>query len=275
MTFPFSAEALTELRILHITDTHILDSADDLLYGLNTFNNLQKVLSQALNDFPDVDLILFTGDISQTGSASSYQLFHTIIADLSYPVLCVPGNHDDPKQLKQINPESPLDSPVLFQQNNFSIVLMNSWVDQAHHGELDDNCLNQLQHFLRTSRSRFHIFAIHHTPAAVNSRWLDDLGLKNQHQLLSLIQQSDTPSLLLSGHIHQPLDLQMNQLRLLATPSTCHQFKAQSENFLCLDHSFAAYRYIKITLPHQIHTSLHYLDSMGDNQTVSGTAHSN
>ena len=274
MTFPFPAEAVTELRILHITDTHILDSADDLLYGLNTFNNLQKVLRQALDDFPEVDLILFTGDISQTGSVSSYQLFHALIADLKYPILCLPGNHDDPRQFNEIIPDSPLDSLVVFQQNNFSIVLMHSWVDQAHHGELDNNCLNQLQHFLQTSPSRFHIFAIHHTPAPVNSPWLDNLGLKNQHRLLSLIQQSDTPSLLLSGHIHQPLDLQMNQLRLLATPSTCHQFKAQSESFLCLDQSFASYRYIKITLPDQIQTSLHYIDC-ADGDHMPGTRHSN
>lgn len=256
MNFPFPAKKVPELRIIQITDTHLMDAPEQLLYGLNTCESLRKVLKRALADFPDTDLVLFTGDISQTGHDASYRIFQGIIEDLKLPVLCLPGNHDNPLLLNRLIPSSPMESAVFMQQENFSIVLLNSCVEQANYGDLDKNTLQQLQQFLQTSRSHFHIFAIHHTPALTNSKWLDELGLKNQHQLLSLIMQSNTPSLILSGHIHQALDLSMNQLRVLATPSTCHQFLAQSEHFQRHEPSQAAYRYIKVTLPNTIHTSV-------------------
>ncbi len=260
MNLPFPVDAVSELRIIHITDSHLLDSPEDRLYGLNTSHNLRRVLTQALTDVPDADFILFTGDISQTGSRSSYRIFQSIIAELELPVLCVPGNHDNPELLQNVVFSSPVESSVFLKQEHFSIVLMNSWVDQGHHGEFDANCMDQLQQFLRNSGSHFHIFAIHHPPVTVNSRWLDELGLKNRDQLLSLILDSGTPSLLLSGHIHQPLDLKMDQLRLLATPSTCHQFTSQTDQIQFLDHSLASFRYIKISLPDQIETSVHFID---------------
>jgi 3',5'-cyclic-AMP phosphodiesterase len=260
MNFTWESETVAELQIIHLTDTHILDAANDTLYGLNTRETLQAVITQALSDFPQTDLLLFTGDISQTGSKSSYRIFQSIIEKLELPILCVPGNHDNPERLQQIIPSSPYQSTNFFENQNFSIALLNSCVDRAHYGELDDDCLNQLQQFLHTSDSRFHLIALHHAPVPIHSRWLDELGLQNGSRLLDILQGSATPSLLLCGHIHQQLDHQINQLRLLATPSTCHQFKARSDSLQCDKQSSAAYRSIKISLPDVIETSVHFVD---------------
>lgn len=260
MNFAWESETASELQIIHLTDTHILDSANDTLYGLNTRETLQNVIAQALSDFPQTDLLLFTGDISQTGSESSYRIFQSIIEKIDLPILCVPGNHDNPERLQQIIPSSPNQSTVFFENQNFSIVLMNSSVERAHHGGLDDECLNQLQHFLDTSNRKFHLFALHHAPLPTHSRWLDELGLQNASRLLDILQGSGAPSLLLCGHIHQQLDHQINQLRLLATPSTCHQFKAKSDSLQCDEQSSAAYRSIKISLPDLVETSVHFVD---------------
>jgi 3',5'-cyclic-AMP phosphodiesterase len=260
MISKLSTEKCSELKIIHLTDTHLLDSPDDMLYGFNTRKNLQTVLSHALQLYPDIDILLFTGDISQTGSEASYQIFKSIIDYCEIPVLCLPGNHDNPGHLKSIIHTSPNESPVFIKQDKFSVILLNSWVDGAHHGRLDEFCLTRLQQYLQTSSSTFNIFALHHTPVNINSKWLDELGLKNQARLLEIIHQSAQPSLLLSGHIHQQLDIQMKHLRLLATPSTCHQFKTQTDEIQCLDHSLASFRYIKISLPDQIATSVHFID---------------
>jgi 3',5'-cyclic-AMP phosphodiesterase len=251
----------SELRILHLTDTHLLDASNATLFGLNTRENLQLVLAHAVRLYSDVDYLLFTGDISQTGSEQSYQIFQSIIADYDIPILCVPGNHDTPDYLNKIIPSSPTESIVCIQQDRFSIILINSWVEGAHHGIVDDRCLNQLEQYLKSSQSEFNILAIHHPPAHINSKWLDELGLKNQSDLLQIIDSNPKPSILLSGHIHQQLDIQLNHLRLLATPSTCHQFENCSDKRQHQDLSQAAFRYIKISLPRQIETTVHFVES--------------
>lgn len=253
------SEHHTELTLLHLTDTHLLDTPDDTLFGFNTRANLEQVLAQAVRLYPEVDYLLFTGDVSQTGSAQSYQIFQSIIAAYNIPVLCVPGNHDAPWQLNKIIPDSPTDSIVFKQHDRYSIVLMSSFVEDEHHGMLDEKCLTQLEQYLHSSDSALNIFAIHHPPVNINSRWLDELGLKNQSDLLQIINSSAQPSILLSGHIHQQLDIQINQLRLLATPSTCHQFETSVDDRQHQDQSMAAFRYVKISLPQQIETTVHYL----------------
>jgi Icc protein len=62
----------------------------------------------------------------------------------------------------------------------------------------------------------------------VGSRWLDALGLRNGPTLLKLAALHPQVRTIVCGHIHQELDMTVNGVRILATPSTCRQFLPQS-----------------------------------------------
>ena len=66
------------LKFLHITDTHLLDLAEEAFHGRNTKESLEAVLLHSLTRYPDIDFMLFTGDISQTGNEQSYALFESV-----------------------------------------------------------------------------------------------------------------------------------------------------------------------------------------------------
>lgn len=250
---------MTELKILHLTDTHFMDHAATLFHGMNTCQNLQRVLAHGLDRFSDCDLILFTGDISQTGSAASYELFRSAIASIDKPIFCVPGNHDTPRFLRQVIAQCPDESIQVHTLGIYNLVLINSWVEDRHHGRVNEACMQQLEKHLSNHGEQFNIIAIHHPPVAVNSRWLDELGLENQAELLQLINRHTQNCLMICGHVHQEVDRQLQSLRLLATPSTCHQFEAESDTMCLIDAAQPAYRYIHIDSEQQVNTSVIYL----------------
>jgi len=171
------------LQFAHITDTHLLNQSEDTFNGLNTKNTLELVLSHIQSSYADIDFLLLTGDVSQTGDKKSYQALKTVIHQYKFPIYCVPGNHDTPKLLQQVISNCPNDSINIIKLGKFSLVLLNSWVDKQNHGEISQHCLQQLEDHLKNSENQFNIFAIHHSPVLINSRWLDELGLLN----LSLI----------------------------------------------------------------------------------------
>jgi len=253
------------LKFVHITDTHLLDQADEIFHSLNTKESLELVLSHSKTHYPDADFILFTGDISQTGSKESYILFESVIQQCDLPIYCVPGNHDNPELLQQVVPNSPNGSISIIKLGNFCLVLLNSWVEGQHHGMISEHSLQQLDVHLQNSQEQFNIIAIHHPPVPINSHWLDQIALQNQSDLLQTLNKHGRNTLLLFGHVHQEFDQQLDQLRLLATPSSCHQFKANSDHMAPSDTSQPAYRYISLndidSADASVDTEVHYIES--------------
>jgi len=248
------------ISFVHITDTHLLNHAEETFHQLNTKESLKAVLSDSQARYPDIDFFLFTGDISQTGTAESYTLFKSVIQEYDLPVYCVPGNHDTPKLLQQVIPVSPASSINTIELGRFSLVLLNSWVDDKHHGRVTQRCLQQLEVHLKNNADQFNVIAIHHPPVLVNSKWLDELSLQNQTEFLRIINKYSQTTLLICGHVHQEVDQQLDELRLLATPSTCHQYKANSEYMCRVDMPLPAYRYVRLSIKNNIDTKVHYVE---------------
>ena len=95
---PDAAAAAEPLRVLQITDTHLFPDTTGRLAGVDTRATLAATLDAALaEDHPD--LLLLTGDLAQEPHAASYAALEEIVqARYAGERLCVPGNHDDPKE---------------------------------------------------------------------------------------------------------------------------------------------------------------------------------
>jgi 3',5'-cyclic-AMP phosphodiesterase len=83
------------MQILQITDPHLYGSAGGRLRGVETDPSLHAVLDDAFARVPDYAAMLVTGDLVQDDT-SGYLRFRSIFGSLTKPVLCIPGNHDEP-----------------------------------------------------------------------------------------------------------------------------------------------------------------------------------
>ncbi|MDX1456721.1 MAG: 3',5'-cyclic-AMP phosphodiesterase [Marinobacter sp.] len=217
------------LRVLQLTDPHLMaDPAGDLL-GVNTRDSFDAVIAQVQQDGVHPDLILATGDLAQDCSEEAYRLFAEKLAVFDCPSLWLSGNHDQAALLERIAGEDSGRKCVI--KGGWQFILLDSSVPNRVYGELDDAELALLERRLAEHPELPTLVALHHHPVDVGSRWMDQIGLKNRDAFWQVIDRHPQVKIVLWGHIHQELDRTRGDVRLLASPSTCIQFTAGSDDF--------------------------------------------
>lgn len=226
------------LRVLHITDPHLHARDGDRLRGVDTNESFRRTLEVVLGEQPD--LMLATGDLVQDDSREGYERFRDALAGCGVPVLVVPGNHDVPEFLSGVLDQPPFQLGGHLDRGGWRIVMLDSYAAGDAAGELSAAELARLETALAGTAGPA-LVALHHHPVAMGSRWLDRVGLRNAGELFAHIERHPQVRVLLWGHVHQAWDSQQDTLRLLATPSTCAQFRPLSDSF-ALDDRPPAYR---------------------------------
>lgn len=235
------------VRILQITDTHLFAGETDTLLGINTLHNYHAVLDAIAKQQLPADLIVATGDLVQDQSTRAYQRFTDGIARLPAPCVWLPGNHDyQPSMAQELAAAGISPSKQVLLGDQWQILLLDSQVQSVPHGELSDDQLIWLDNCLAQQPDRHTVVMLHHHPLASGCTWLDQHSLRNSHMLAEVLTRYQNIEGILCGHIHQDLDVMWNGIRMLATPSTCVQFKPHCTNFT-LDTAAPGWRYLELT----------------------------
>ena len=235
------------VRILQITDTHLFAGETDTLLGINTLHSYHAVLDAIVIQQLPADLIVATGDLVQDQSTRAYQRFTDGIARLPAPCVWLPGNHDyQPSMAQELAAAGISPSKQVLLGDQWQILLLDSQVQSVPHGELSDDQLIWLDNCLAQQPDRHTVVMLHHHPLASGCTWLDQHSLRNSHMLAEVLTRYQNIEGILCGHIHQDLDVMWNGIRMLATPSTCVQFKPHCTNFT-LDTAAPGWRYLELT----------------------------
>lgn len=235
------------VRILQITDTHLFAGEADTLLGINTLHSYHAVLDAIVKQQLPADLIVATGDLVQDQSTRAYQRFTDGIARLPAPCVWLPGNHDyQPSMAQELAAAGISPSKQVLLGDQWQILLLDSQVQSVPHGELSDDQLIWLDNCLAQQPDRHTVVMLHHHPLASGCTWLDQHSLRNSHMLAEVLTRYQNIEGILCGHIHQDLDVMWNGIRMLATSSTCVQFKPHCTNFT-LDTAAPGWRYLELT----------------------------
>jgi Icc protein len=248
-----SAESIAPL-IVQITDPHLFADADGRLLGMNTRDSLEKVIDKVLLEQPQIDLLLITGDLTQDGSVASYQAFQRMSARIQAPTRWFAGNHDEPLVMEEVARGTDLLEPVV-DIGAWRVILLNSAVPGTVPGRLADAELQLLERSLSEAPDRHHLICLHHHPISIDCKWMEPIGLRTADALFAIIERYPQTKALLWGHIHQEIDQPLGNLRLLATPSTCIQFKPRSDDF-ALDDLPPGYRWLRLQPDGEIQTAV-------------------
>ena len=196
------------VRVLQITDTHLFAEKDETLLGVNTWESYHAVLQAIHASAREVDLVVATGDLAQDHSSAAYQHFAEGIASFTAPCVWLPGNHDfQPSMYSTLQDAGISPAKRVLVGEHWQILLLDSQVFGVPHGELSDFQLE----------------------------WLEK----------RLAEMPERVKHLLCGHIHQELDVEWNGRRIMATPSTCVQFKPHCANFT-LDTVSPGWRWLEL-----------------------------
>jgi Icc protein len=254
-----------KMHILQITDPHLYGSASARLRGVETDSSLNAVLDDAFTRVPDYSAVLVTGDLVQD-DPSGYLRFRSIFGNLKKPVLCIPGNHDEPAAMQRELNCAPFQICGTHETDDWQFIMLDSY-DPGHvGGRLTQNELARLDGAL-TRSPKHAMVCLHHHPIAMGSRWLDTVGLAEPEGLWRIIDSHAHVSAVVWGHVHQAYEGQRGDVRLFATPSTGAQFLPKSDRY-AVDSRPPAYRSFDLHADGRIDTAVRWIESLPLQQTA-------
>ncbi|MDR9829486.1 3',5'-cyclic-AMP phosphodiesterase [Vibrio sp. FNV 38] len=255
------SDSLDVIKLLQITDTHLFSEEEGALLNVNTRDSFNAVVEMIQSEGVSFDAIVATGDISQDHSAASYQRFLDGITPLKKPCLWLPGNHDYQPNMGEVLPSQQvlaIEHSLL--GKHWQVIVLDSQVVGKPHGRLSDQQLDLLDRKLSEHAERHTLVLLHHHPILVGSAWLDQHTLKDSEDFWTVVEKHTNVKVILCGHVHQDFDHKRGDVRVMATPSTCVQFKPRSTDF-ALDNQAPGWRELELHASGRLETRVRRLNS--------------
>lgn len=261
---------MTAVNLLQLTDTHLVGDPAGGMRGVVTLDTLRATLDLArrrCGGFHQLDAILATGDLVHD-DPDGYPWIVRELGALGPPVLCLPGNHDDPQLMRQIFGDEPFQYCGHRDFGAWRVVMLDSMLPGSAAGRLTDSELQRLDAALEDSGHRHALVVLHHHPVPSHSAWLDTVALEEPHRFLEVVARHSRVRGVLWGHVHQQFDGVHGAVRLMGTPSTCVQFKPLVADFE-LDTRPPGFRLLHLHDDGRIESQVEWL-SANDSAAASG-----
>ena len=218
------------MLICQLTDLHIRPAGIPANRVVETNMLTERALRTVSRLRPSPDVVLITGDLTECGLDEEYaNLAHLMRKWLTMPVFVIPGNHDRRDNLRTglrhlpgvtIDPAyvqySVDDHPV-------RLVMLDTLVPGAGHGELQPDQLEFLDRTLAASPDKPTIIGMHHPPFACGIAHMDRINLRNAPEFVAVIARHRQVERIVCGHHHRPIVAQVAHAIASISPSVAHQ----------------------------------------------------
>ncbi|WLP92525.1 metallophosphoesterase [Gordonia sp. NB41Y] len=204
--------AHTRCELIQISDTHLV-AAGTLFEGIDSQAHLERACAAVRAADRTFDAIVLTGDLVDGGGEEAYRRLSVMVDELSsevgVPAIYAPGNHDDPELFARflgvpIGAGGTLDHQTSV--GGLRVVVLDSNVRGAGHGELRDHQFDWLTEVLGEPAENGALLVVHHPPIPASSPYLDDyvLAPADRDRLADVVRGTDV-RMIIAGHYHQPI----------------------------------------------------------------------
>lgn len=159
------------LVVAQITDLHLLVDRQARMFGINTYDSLNDVLTLLAKQPQQPDLILLTGDLAQDVNEVVYQTIIELFRPWHCPIYWIPGNHDSPALMTLALAHSHFSSDPVFILGGWKFILLSTHLTGHANGFL---AASELQ-LLKENLTGEHPITIvtHHPPIPSGTNWID------------------------------------------------------------------------------------------------------
>lgn len=211
--------------IAQITDCHVVTPGERVADRVDSAAALARAVEQleALPTRPD--LVVATGDLVNDGRADQYDVFESIVAQLTLPLVTVPGNHDDRTELRRRfelppgGPEDPIDH--LRDLGPLRLVFLDTLVPGRIGGAITVAQVEWLDAVLAEAPDRPTIVFQHHPPFTTGIGFMDAERFEGAEAYAALLARHPQVELVSSGHLHRTIVHRFGGTVACTWPSTC------------------------------------------------------
>lgn len=221
------------MRIAQLSDLHLTGDARPL-YGMIDCEAAFAAALAALRDLQQrgiaLDLLLLTGDLASHGDRAAYRRLCRGLASLPWPCAALPGNHDDPAQLRACFPQQRWSAGAqacsTVDLAGGRILLLDSCLPGQTAGAVTAAHLDWLE---AASDGRPALLALHHPPFALGLPALDAIACAGGDLLAAWLQRHPEVAAVFCGHAHRSISTLFAGRPAVVAPSIAHQIAWQPE----------------------------------------------
>jgi 3',5'-cyclic-AMP phosphodiesterase len=215
--------------IAQITDTHIRRKGKLLHHMVNPGKRLRKAIERLNTLDPLPDVLLATGDLTESGKRKEYKRLRELLAPLRIPLFVIPGNHDRREVMREAFADQwylPAYGPMQYVIDEFPVrlIALDTMNDGEAGGVLDDERLGWLESKLAMEPKRPTLIFMHHPPFRTGIRALDALGFRGADEFGAIVARNPQIERIICGHIHRAVEMRWNGATVCTALSTAHQF---------------------------------------------------
>ncbi|MCY4045123.1 MAG: metallophosphoesterase [Cellvibrionales bacterium] len=241
--------------VVQLSDCHLLATKEERLLGLQTHVTFEQVLAQCLSEHTHIDLMVFSGDISNTLDIAPYECIQSCLPK-NIETLWMPGNHDECELMLKVFGDNCLTHKQL---GNWQITALNSQVVGKVHGHVSETELARFTQHIEEHPNQYHAAFLHHQLLPVGSAWIDAINVDNAESVLKTLETYPQIKWLANGHVHQASTSKHGHFALYSTPSTCFQFLPNSPDFALDIEAMPGYRSFTLFDNGEFETQVHRL----------------
>lgn len=218
------------MLIAQITDAHVgtvdrplhdcIDTSQALSLAVATLNSLD----------PRPDIVLFTGDLVESGTPAEYARVAALMAPLEMPLALVPGNHDQREPLRRAFAKNlwlPAGNGPLHQViDELPVRLIGlDTLDETQPGAgiVDGASLRWLNARLSEAPEKPTVIFMHHPPFKTGIAHMDAIACGGGEDMAAVVAQHHHVDRVLCGHVHRPVTACWAGTLASICPSVAHQ----------------------------------------------------
>lgn len=213
------------MNIIQITDLHLCRDGQKSFLHADAAKALHDTVDYFLRSRIQMDAVVVSGDVSNDGSAESYQIARKELGRLPCSVYFVPGNHDDRRQMMQAGliPADPREAVCrMVDTSEARILLLDSTADGKSWGQIGTEKLEILRQCLREEVSKPVFLFMHHVPFMTGYTVMDE-PFSGVEEFISLV--SERKLHVCCGHIHAAMTTRIGQADILTCPPVCMEME--------------------------------------------------
>lgn len=215
--------------IAQITDTHIRRKGKLLHHMVNPGKRLRRAVERLNELDPRPDVVLATGDLTESGKRKEYKRLRELLEPLRMPLYVIPGNHDRREVMREAFADQwylPAYGPLQYVIEEFPMRLigLDTTVDGEAGGTLDAERLEWLDAKLALAPVRPTLIFMHHPPFRTGIKALDALGFRGAAELGAILERHRQIERVVCGHIHRAIEMRFHGTTVCTALSTAHQF---------------------------------------------------
>jgi Icc protein len=236
------------MEMIQITDLHITKDIENIKNNSKPYQTLSNTLMHISENHSSVKDVVITGDLSSDYTIESYLIIKDLLKKYLFSFYILPGNHDKLEHIQSICDEQITTNAIDLHLFKTLVYNFDTHVPGKINGHLKkiqiDELSKKLQNCIGIDKV---IIFTHHPIMEIGSEWINKDISENSGELIQLmLSHTDKEFKIFSGHVHQEFNYKKNNIEFFTTPSTCYQFKSQSENFALENKLSYGYRVIKL-----------------------------